>query len=146
MRAFEIGLADSPKIASSICYAIHSLAEACSVDDTVETTLLSKYLGGLSRALITTSDKGDSNSNLLVSSYEAITALFKNSAKDVVSEICGFLGGFMERLANTLSHKAANSDLAFKQAQLQGYLCGVIQVCITRIIKLNDVILYVNNR
>ena len=59
MRAFELGLRDDPKIASSICYAIHSLAEAVCVDDDDETSLLSPYVQGLASALLSSTERCD---------------------------------------------------------------------------------------
>ena len=69
-----------------------------------------------------------SNSNLLVSAYEALTALLKNSAPDCQPVLFSLLPAMSERLKQTFIQSAGQPDQAQKQLQLQGLICCVLQV------------------
>ena len=126
MDTFLIGLSDDAKVASSVCYAIHSLAEATASDP----AHIAAFRDGLSKALLAATDRLSGNNNLLSSAYEALSALLKNAGDSEATVVVSYLPVMMERLKVTLGARNSNSaELQQKIALLQGLICGVLQVC-----------------
>lgn len=132
MRAFEIGLQDDPKVASSICYAISCLAENADVGND-DKSVLSPYLFGLLSFLLKAVSRPDSigANNLLTSAYEAMTTLINNSSDDTAATVYTLLPVMIERLQASFMvapNSDASAELIMKQAQIQGLICSVLQV------------------
>jgi importin subunit beta-1 len=155
MRAVEIGLRDSPKIAALTCYAVHNLAAASDVDEDTQTCLLSPYFQGLVQLLWTTTERYVVNlslsflisfvysiycvmcsadageNNLTDSAYNALSMLVQQATQDSLPCITAMLPGLLDRLRNTIVQAiqatAAHSDAASKFVRQQALICGVLQ-------------------
>eukprot|EP00474_Spongospora_subterranea_P008852 CRZ09310.1 hypothetical protein [Spongospora subterranea] len=129
MNAFVVGLRDHPPIAGHICWAIHCLAEAIESKEQ-PTSELSKYFEGLVSALLEASDRPDLlDSRLLCSAYEAISVLISTAAKDCLRIIEQLLLTLMNRLQLVLAGPVGDD----RGREVQGLLCGALQVIIVRL-------------
>ncbi|RWS17422.1 importin subunit beta-1-like protein [Dinothrombium tinctorium] len=83
------GLESEPRVASNVCWAFNSLAEAAyesaekEDDGEPKTYVLSKYFEFIVSKLLETTERPDANqANLRSSAYEALMELIKNSPRD----------------------------------------------------------------
>ena len=62
------------------------------------------------------------------SAYEATCLLIANSAKDCVKSITLLLPVFLSRLEQTFAMEVVSADDKEARSELQGHLCGALQV------------------
>uniref|UniRef100_A0A665X565 Importin subunit beta-1/Transportin-1-like TPR repeats domain-containing protein n=1 Tax=Echeneis naucrates TaxID=173247 RepID=A0A665X565_ECHNA len=132
------GLGAEPRVASNVCWAFSSLAEAAyeatdAAEDQEEpsTYCLSSSFEIIVQKLLETTDRPDGHQNNLRSAaYEALMEIVKNSAKDCYPAVQKTTLVIMERLQQVLqmeSHIQSTSD-RIQFNDLQSLLCATLQV------------------
>lgn len=134
MHALVASLKDVPKVASNVCWAIHNLATSMEIEDGDKTSPLSRYFEGLITALLATTDRPDvAEGNLLSSAYEAINVLIHTAAPDMYPLVGQLVPALIEKLKNTLMAQGLTAEDREKQNEVQGLLCGALQVIIQKL-------------
>ncbi|XP_041374480.1 LOW QUALITY PROTEIN: importin subunit beta-1-like [Gigantopelta aegis] len=137
LQALVEGLEAEPRVASNICWAFSSLAEAAfehaeTTDDSSdpETYCLSPTFETIVHRLLQTTQRTDGcHHNLRNAAYEALMELIKNSAKDCYEIVQKTTVIILERLEQVLSLEA-NVQSSTDRAQyndLQSLLCATLQ-------------------
>lgn len=137
LEALVNGLSAEPRVASNVCWAFTSLAEAAyeAVDndeeDTPQTYSLSAYFDPIVQKLLETTDRPDaSQSNLRSAAYEALMEMIKNSPKDCYVTVQKTIMIIMDRLQQVLQMESriqSQSDRV-QYNDLQSLLCATLQV------------------
>uniref|UniRef100_A0A8C1FDK4 Importin N-terminal domain-containing protein n=1 Tax=Cyprinus carpio carpio TaxID=630221 RepID=A0A8C1FDK4_CYPCA len=145
------GLGAEPRVASNVCWAFSSLAEAAyeatdAADDEEEpsTYCLSSSFELIVQKLLETTDRPDGHQNNLRSAaYEALMEIVKNSAKDCYPAVQKTTLVIMERLQQVLqmeSHIQSTSD-RIQFNDLQSLLCATLQVQHQDALQISDVVM-----
>ncbi|KAL7977189.1 hypothetical protein Chor_009138 [Crotalus horridus] len=150
------GLSAEPRVASNVCWAFSSLAEAAYeaadvADDQEEpaTYCLSSSFELIVQKLLETTDRPDGHQNNLRSAaYEALMEIVKNSAKDCYPAVQKTTLVIMERLQQVLqmeSHIQSTSD-RIQFNDLQSLLCATLQNVLRKVqhqdaLQISDVVM-----
>ncbi|NXX16424.1 IMB1 protein, partial [Podargus strigoides] len=150
------GLSAEPRVASNVCWAFSSLAEAAFeaadvADDQEEpaTYCLSSSFELIVQKLLETADRPDGHQNNLRSSaYESLMEIVKNSAKDCYPAVQKTTLVIMERLQQVLqmeSHIQSTSD-RIQFNDLQSLLCATLQNVLRKVqhqdaLQISDVVM-----
>uniref|UniRef100_A0A8C1KJX5 Karyopherin (importin) beta 1 n=1 Tax=Cyprinus carpio TaxID=7962 RepID=A0A8C1KJX5_CYPCA len=150
------GLGAEPRVASNVCWAFSSLAEAAyeatdAADDQEEpsTYCLSSSFELIVQKLLETTDRPDGHQNNLRSAaYEALMEIVKNSAKDCYPAVQKTTLVIMERLQQVLqmeSHIQSTSD-RIQFNDLQSLLCATLQNVLRKVqhqdaLQISDVVM-----
>ncbi|XP_035206787.1 importin subunit beta-1-like isoform X1 [Stegodyphus dumicola] len=137
LEALVKGLAAEPRVASNVCWAFSSLAEAAFeaaevTDENQEpnTYCLSECFEVIVGKLLETTERPDGNqANLRNAAYEALMELVKNSPKDCYVWVQKTTMIILERLNHVLAlegHIQSTSDRA-QYNDLQSLLCATLQ-------------------
>ncbi|KAL4217331.1 Importin subunit beta-1 [Mactra antiquata] len=143
LHALVEGLDTEPRVASNVCWAFSSLAEAAyehaeQPDDGSEptTNCLSSYFEQIVQKLIQTADRGDGNqNNLRNAAYEAIMEMMKNSSKDCYTIVLRTLVLVLDKLDKVLKMESmiqVSSDRS-QFLDLTSLLCATLQSVLRRI-------------
>ncbi len=137
LEALVLGLAAEPRVASNVCWAFTSLAEAAyevaeeDADEAPQTYCLSAYFDAIVQKLLETTDRPDAASaNLRSAAYEALMEMVKNSPKDCYVTVQKTVMVILERLQQVLQMEAriqSQSDRV-QYNDLQSLLCATLQV------------------
>ncbi|RWW26837.1 hypothetical protein BHE74_00025171 [Ensete ventricosum] len=133
------GIRDAPNVAEKVCGAIYFLAQGYE-DDGSNSSMLTPYLGDIVSALLSTSDRTDTNNARLRSSaYETLNEVVRcSSLPETSNMIAHLLHEIMTRLSKTLELQIVSSEDREKQSDLQALLCGVIQVILQKLSYSNE--------
>ncbi|TRY65689.1 hypothetical protein DNTS_005539, partial [Danionella cerebrum] len=150
------GLGAEPRVASNVCWAFSSLAEAAYeatdlADDQEEpsTYCLSSSFEMIVQKLLETTDRPDGHqNNLRNAAYEALMEIVKNSAKDCYPAVQKTTLVIMERLQQVLqmeSHIQSTSD-RIQFNDLQSQLCATLQNVLRKVqhqdaLQISDVVM-----
>uniref|UniRef100_A0A3P8YJ33 Importin N-terminal domain-containing protein n=1 Tax=Esox lucius TaxID=8010 RepID=A0A3P8YJ33_ESOLU len=150
------GLGAEPRVASNVCWAFSSLAEAAyEATDAAEeqeepaTYCLSSSFELIVQKLLETTDRPDGHQNNLRSAaYEALMEIVKNSAKDCYPAVQKTTLVIMERLQQVLqmeSHIQSTSD-RIQFNDLQSLLCATLQNVLRKVqhqdaLQISDVVM-----
>jgi len=127
-------LKDEPRVAGNVCWAIHNLAEAFDVDDSAQTSPLSPYYIDTVRALLVATERTDaSENNLRSSAYEALNTVLAQSAQDTLTNVSEIAPFICEKLEKTFAMQLVSNDDREEQSELQGLLCGTLQVVVQKL-------------
>jgi len=142
LEALVHGLASEPRVASNVCWAFTSLAEAAYEQaDTGEepsppTYPLSAFFSPIVEKLLWTTDREDSgNSNLRAAAYEALMEMVKNSPQDCYETVQKTTVIILQRLQQVLqmeSHVQSQSDRV-QFNDLQSLLCATLQSVLRKV-------------
>jgi len=123
------GLKDDPRVANNVCWAFHNLAEHCEDTRNEQTNVLSSLFVDLARALLACTERADAGEhNLRSSAYEALNNTLVNAAEDTKVHIEHLLPVICQRLEASFSMQIVSNDDREAQNELQGLLCGSLQV------------------
>merc|ERR1712087_18998 len=123
------GLKDDPRVANNVCWAFHNLAEHCEETRNDATNVLSPLFVTLATALLHCTERPDAGeNNLRCSAYEALNTLLTNSAEDAKKNIEQMLPVIIGRLEATFQMPVVSNDDREVVNELQGLLCGSLQV------------------
>ncbi|XP_064646328.1 importin subunit beta-1-like isoform X2 [Lineus longissimus] len=136
-------LDSDPRVASNVCWAFSSLAEAAyeaadTPDDTSEppTYCLSSVFQVIVNKLLMTTDRPDGGQhNLRSAAYEALMELVKNSPKDcypIVQEVTVIILDRLEKVLQLEDHIQSTSDRAVYN-DLQSLLCATLQSVLRKV-------------
>ncbi|VDI39447.1 importin subunit beta-1-like isoform X3 [Mytilus edulis] len=136
------GLTAEPRVASNVCWAFSSLAEAAydnaeTTDENAEpnTYCLSSYFESVVDKLLQTTDRADGNQhNLRNAAYEALMEMVKNSPKDCYAIVQKTTLIILEKLDRVLQME--NIMMASDKAQyndLQSLLCATLQSVLRKV-------------
>ncbi|XP_038837899.1 importin subunit beta-1-like isoform X3 [Salvelinus namaycush] len=150
------GLGAEPRVASNVCWAFSSLAEAAyegtdAAEEQEEpaTYCLSSSFELIVQKLLETTDRPDGHQNNLRSAaYEALMEIVKNSAKDCYPAVQKTTLVIMERLQQVLqmeSHIQSTSD-RIQFNDLQSLLCATLQNVLRKVqhqdaLQISDVVM-----
>ena len=142
LEALVSGLASEPRVASNVCWAFTSLAEAAYENadsgegETPETYCLSAYFNPIVEKLLWTTDREDaSSSNLRAAAYEALMEMVKNSPNDCYGGVESTTLTILQRLQQVLqmeSHIQSQSDRV-QFNDLQSLLCATLQSVLRKV-------------
>jgi importin subunit beta-1 len=133
LTALMRALADTPRVARSACYALTSLIETQHESAEALASISAATLT-LANALWQTAQRDDADEwNLLASSYETLIALVQQSSPENARSLAReYLPLTMHSLERALQESdamlAASANQPAFQIEIQGLLCGLIQV------------------
>ena len=121
LEALVTGLASEPRVASNVCWAFTSLADAAyeqaecgDEEETPATYCLSAFFSPIVEKLLWTTDREDAGaSNLRAAAYEALMEMVKNSPKDCYDTVQKTTVIILQRLQQVLqmeTHIQSQSD------------------------------------
>ena len=102
IEALFSGISSSPKMAGSCCWALMSLADAFCGDPGCETNAISPHFQPSVTALLSVTEKTDSNSQLRVAAYEVLNTFITNAANDNLPIVAKLSEVVLQRLEGTL--------------------------------------------
>lgn len=127
-------LKDEPRVAGNVCWAIRNLAESLEVEDGAPSSPLSPYFLGIVRSLLVTTERSDSaENNLRSSSYEALNTVLGQSANDSLPSLREIVPFLCDKLGKTFAMQIVSADDREEQNELQGLLCGTLQVVVSKL-------------
>jgi len=136
-----------PRVASNVCWAFSSLAEAAyeSADnadneDEPNTYILSPCFATIIDKLMATTDRQDAgNNNLRSAAYEAVMEMLKSSPRDCYPIVQSTTITIIDRLQKLLLHRQNVQDKGGNFSDLQSLLCATLQ-CVLRKMQQGDAI------
>lgn len=143
LHALVQGLETEPRVATNVCWAFSSLAEAAfenaeQPDDGSDpaTCCLSNYFEQIVHKLMQTADRPDGNqNNLRNAAYEAIMEMMKNSTKDCYQIVLRTLVLVLEKLERVLQMENdihMSSDRS-QYNDLTSLLCATLQSVLRKV-------------
>ncbi|KAL7274865.1 karyopherin Kap95 [Rhizina undulata] len=126
------GLKDSPKMASSCCWALMNLADRFGVEGDGEENALSKYFKDSVSALLAATERPDADNQLRTACYEVLNSFIANVGQDQLPAIAELSAIIIERLEKTiqLQGQIVSADdrntLEEMQTSLSVVLMGII--------------------
>ncbi|KAK6961585.1 importin subunit beta-1 [Biomphalaria glabrata] len=143
LTALVEGLVAEPRVASNVCWAFSSLAEAAFENaeqpedgSEPETYCLSNYFEIIVERLLHTADRPDGNQhNLRNAAYEALMELVKNSPKNCYLIVQKTTMIILERLERVLSMEGAiqSTNDRVQYNDLQSLLCATLQSVLRKV-------------
>lgn len=126
---------ESPTVASQGCASLHNLAAQFYADDPLaQTNMLSQYMGPLLQTLLQVTEReGWDEANLRVSAYETVNMLIQCSAQDCRQILVQMLPLIIQRMMSTFQMQVITNEDRETKENLQGLLCGVLQVTTQKI-------------
>ncbi|XP_065834901.1 importin subunit beta-like [Oscarella lobularis] len=132
-----------PRVASNICWALSSLAEAAydaaeRKEDEPSTYSLSPVFATVLEKLLAVTDRGDGDqSNLRTAAYEAIMEFIKNSPKDCYPTVQATTLVILQKLQRVLQLASTNvgDGSAAQYQDLQSMLCATLQSILRKMVK-----------
>lgn len=103
IQALFSGLKDSPRMASSCCWALMNLADRFGYDNQDgDEVPLSKYFKDSVSALLQTTERQDADNQLRTASYEVLSSFVTNVGNDELGSIAQLYTVILERLEKTI--------------------------------------------
>lgn len=96
---------------------------------------LSPFFKEIVTVLLSTAQRHDPNqmesTRLQLSAFEAINDMVRAASPDTLDIVGQLTPVFLQEIVQTFSMAVQSGEQREKQAELQGQLCGVLQVCTT---------------
>ncbi|KAK1399423.1 Importin N-terminal domain-containing protein [Heracleum sosnowskyi] len=127
-------LNDVPNVAEKACGALYFLAQG--FEDVGSSSPLTPYFQEIVQALLTVSHREDAGeSRLRTAAYETLNEVVRCSTEETAPMVMQLVPVIMMELHNTLEAQVQKlvSDEREKQNELQGLLCGCLQVIIQKL-------------
>ncbi|KAL2833938.1 armadillo-type protein [Aspergillus pseudoustus] len=96
------GLASSPKIASSCCWALMNVADRFAGDVGAQTNPLSRYFEESVKSLLALTERQDADNQLRTAGYEVLNSFVTNAANDNLGIIASLSEHILQRLEHTI--------------------------------------------
>lgn len=128
--------AENPELAAHICYAIHNVAERFGEENEEESGPLTEHVQPLFTCLMQTTERDDAgDSNLRISAYETINALFRSVTRDTLPFIASCLPMFRDKLEAALNAvpRALSEVEQMETIEKVGLLCGALTTTTLRL-------------
>ncbi|KAL3138275.1 hypothetical protein ABBQ32_006093 [Trebouxia sp. C0010 RCD-2024] len=126
---------DEPHIAEQICYALSQLAAGFKDNDT---SLFSPYFADIVQALLQQGERAlqmdvQEGSRLQLQAFEAINEVVRSASSDTLPLVGQLIQALLDKLASTFRMQIISTEAREHQNDLQGLLCGVLQVVIQKL-------------
>ncbi|XP_065865208.1 importin subunit beta-1 [Euphorbia lathyris] len=123
---------DAPNVAEKACGALYFLAQG--YEDAGPASPLTPYFQEIVQALLTATHREDAGeSRLRTAAYETLNEVVRCSTDETAPMVLQLVPVIMTELHNTLEGQKLASDEKEKQSELQGLLCGCLQVIIQKL-------------
>ncbi|CAH9136938.1 unnamed protein product [Cuscuta epithymum] len=123
---------DAPNVAEKACGALYFLAQG--YEDVDSPSPLTSFFQEIVQALLTVTHREDAGeSRLRTAAYETLNEVVRCSTDESASMVVQLIPVIMMELHNTLEAQKLSSDEREKQSELQGLLCGCLQVIIQKL-------------
>ena len=123
---------DVPNVAEKACGALYFLAQG--FEEEGPSSTLTPFFQEIVQALLTVTHREDaSESRLRTAAYETLNEVVRCSTDETASMVLHLVPIIMMELHKTLEGQKLSSDEREKQSELQGLLCGCLQVIIQKL-------------
>nr|GEV83021.1 importin subunit beta-1 [Tanacetum cinerariifolium] len=123
---------DAPNVAEKACGALYFLAQG--FEDIVQSSPLTPYFQEIVQSLLTVTHREDAGeSRLRTAAYETLNEVVRCSTDETAPMVLQLVPVIMMELHKTLEEQKLSSDERQKQNELQGLLCGCLQVIIQKL-------------
>lgn len=119
-------LDDDPRVSANACYCIHNIAISFEEE---ENNPLARHFQQTVQKLLVTSARDDSDEfHLRTAAYESLNVVLSTCPPEVMGALEQVIVLVLQKLESTHDIQIVSQDDANDQAELQGLLCGVVQV------------------
>ncbi|KAL5706753.1 Importin subunit beta-1 [Ranunculus cassubicifolius] len=123
----------APNVAEKACGALYFLAQGYE-NSVSSSSPLTPFFQEIFQAILTVTHREDAGeSRLRTSAYEALNEVVRSSTDETAPMVMQLVPLIMTELHNTLEVQKPSSEEKEKQAELQGLLCGCLQVFIQKL-------------
>ncbi|KAK6135323.1 hypothetical protein DH2020_030911 [Rehmannia glutinosa] len=123
---------DAPNVAEKACGALYFLAQG--YEDVGSTSPLTPFFQEIVRSLLNVTHREDAGeSRLRTAAYETLNEVVRCSTEETARLVLELVQVIMTELHKTLEAQKLSSDEREKQSELQGLLCGCLQVIIQKL-------------
>ncbi|CAM8989944.1 unnamed protein product [Rhodiola kirilowii] len=125
-------MTDAPNVAEKACGALYFLAQG--FEDVVSSSPLTPFFQEIVQALLTVTHREDAGeSRLRTAAYETLNEVVRCSTDETTPMVLQLAPVIMNELHQTVEAQKLSSDQREKQNELQGLLCGCLQVIIQKL-------------
>ncbi|XP_031259923.1 importin subunit beta-1 [Pistacia vera] len=123
---------DTPNVAEKACGALYFLAQG--YEDVGPSSPLTPFFQEIVQSLLTVTHREDAGeSRLRTAAYETLNEVVRSSTDETAPMVLQLVPVIMMELHKTLEGQKLSSDEREKQSELQGLLCGCLQVIIQKL-------------
>jgi len=128
------GLASSPKIASSCCWALMNVADRFAGDPGSQTNPLSKHFEDSVKSLLAVTERQDADNQLRTAGYEVLNSFVLNSANDSLPMVATLSDLIIQRLEQTvpMQQQVVSTEDRILLEEMQTSLVSVILAIVQR--------------
>ncbi|KAL2220824.1 importin beta-1 subunit [Thermoascus aurantiacus ATCC 26904] len=129
------GLASTPKIASSCCWALMNLADRFAGEGGAQTNPLSKHFQDSVKSLLTVTERGDADNQLRTAAYEVLNAFVTNAANDSLPMVATLSDVIIQRLEQTvpMQQQVVSVEDRITLEEMQTSLTSVLLAIVQRL-------------
>jgi len=132
------GLADTPHIAYRVCCAISALAAGFQSSSS-GTNVMSPFFKDVVSALLQCAQHHQNQfAKVQISAFEAINDLVRSASRDTLEIVAQLITVVLGELHKKFDMPANTAETQEKQNEVQGQLCGVLQVIVQKLGKYDD--------
>lgn len=138
MVALVESLKDEAHIVYRVCNTVGKLASACSPrDEGASPSLLSPYFNNTVAELMKVAQRfaGFEHSRVQIAAFEAINDLVRAASADTLPVVAQLIPIFLAEINRTFEMPVNSAEARDRQADVQGQLCGVLQVLVSTLSK-----------
>ncbi|KAH8434214.1 karyopherin beta [Aspergillus melleus] len=129
------GLASTPKIASSCCWALMNVADRFAGDLGAQTNPLSKHFQESVKSLLTLTERQDADNQLRTAGYEVLNSFVGNAANDSLPMVANLSDVIIQRLQHTVSmqQQVVSVEDRITMEEMQTSLTSVLLAIVQRL-------------
>lgn len=127
-QCLSIAIQDESRIASKACWSLFHIASQFPHESFLTNSPIAKYLMGVIKSLLTTSERKDvSENNLRINLYAALSAFINASSPDMDQYLEQVAQALCGRLEQSLKQGTITKEEKEEIQLVQGLLCGALQ-------------------
>ncbi|KAJ5625043.1 hypothetical protein N7510_001352 [Penicillium lagena] len=129
------GLASTPKIASSCCWALMNVADRFAGDAGSQTNPLSKHFENSIKSLLAVTERQDADNQLRTAGYEVLNSFVLNSANDSLPMVASLSDVIIQRLEQTIpmQQQVVSTEDRILLEEMQTSLISVVLAIVQRL-------------
>ncbi|KAJ5819218.1 hypothetical protein N7474_004809 [Penicillium riverlandense] len=129
------GLASTPKIASSCCWALMNVADRFAGDAGSQTNPLSKHFENSIKSLLAVTERQDADNQLRTAGYEVLNSFVLNSANDSLPMVASLSDVIIQRLEHTIpmQQQVVSTEDRILLEEMQTSLISVVLAIVQRL-------------
>ncbi|KAL4893761.1 armadillo-type protein [Aspergillus ambiguus] len=129
------GLASTPKIASSCCWALMNVADRFAGDIGAQTNPLSKHFQDSVKSLLALTERQDADNQLRTAGYEVLNSFITNAANDSLPMVATLSDVIIQRLEHTIpmQQQVVSVEDRITLEEMQTSLTSVILAIVQRL-------------